>query len=807
MLPWLRCALAALTFSSFTLPASSISGQTAPDVVPPVAETSTDVPYPAGASGDVSVAVELVIEKDGSVSSATVIEGEEPFAEAARTAALGWRFTPARRADAPIRARILARVHFRQEEVAPPASETATKSEAPAPGGSSGVRTAKPAIAPPPAQTLEIVVRGERRELGQTTIPSEEVREMPGAFGDPFRAIEALPGVAPIISGFPYFYVRGAPPNNNGYFVDGVRVPFLFHLGLGEGVIHPGLIERVDFFPGAAPAKYGGAAGAVIVGQTRKPADRFHGEANLRLVDTGALVEAPLGEGGSALVAGRYGYPGLVLSEIASDVHISYWDYQTRVGVRFGEHHTVSVFAFGSHDYLALGEGDDREEQLVSDFHRLDLRYDHETDAGRVRVGVTGGYDSQGAQPSYISNRSLAARVELERQLLPSVRWLAGIDGSFDKYGFRQTEDAEFDRLEPPSSANPPPENLRWGGHVGVALELGSRVELIPSVRFDLYRTTRADPTAGNRRVTTQVPALDPRFAARVELSPAIALISTAGLSHQYPSLRVGEIPAPMLTVPGFPLGRDKLQSAAQLTQGVELSLPADIAGSVTGFFSRFDGLTDLTADCFQLVPGMTMTMGEGPPDFPFVCPNQEPARGHAYGVEVLFRRPITQRWSGLISYTLSRSVRSAHFITKQGEDTVARVPSDNDRTHVLNALSGYDFGRGYRASARFLFFTGEPYSQRDGEIPIPPYNGFRLPAFHRFDVRFEKRWSLGEDSFIAFVLEGMNVTLQKQSGGLDCRGTFQQTSPGSGGSSTIECSPAMIGPITIPSVGVEAFF
>lgn len=807
MLRLLRCALAALTFASFTLSAPSARGQSPPAVVvPPVAETSTDVPYPSGAEGDASVQLELVIEKDGSVSSATVLEGVAPFAEPARVAALGWRFTPARRGDEPIRARITARVHFRQEEIAPPATEGTTQGgSAPQKAPATVPAAAPDAPPPPPAAALEIVVRGERRELGQTTLASEDVREMPGAFGDPFRAIEALPGVAPIISGFPYFYVRGAPPNNNGYFIDGVRVPFLFHLGLAEGVIHPGLIERVDFFPGAAPAKYGGAAGAVIVGQTREPADEFHGEANLRLVDAGALIEAPLGEGGSALVAGRYGYPGPVLSAVSPEVVISYWDYQARAALRFGGRHTLSVFAFGSHDYLASGQGADREEQLVSDFHRLDLRYDDESDSGRVRVAVTGGYDSQGAQPTYISNRSLGARLELERVLAPEVRWIGGIDGSFDQYGFRQTAEAEFDELEPPSSASPAPQNLRWGAHVGFAFQIGASVELIPSVRFDLYRTTRTDP-ATERRVTMQVPAVDPRFAARVELSRSVALISTAGLSHQYPSLRVGEIPAPLLTVPGFQLNSDKLQSSAQLTQGVELSLPGSIEGSITGFLARFEGLTDLTSGCFQLIPGMTMGTGEGPPNFPFVCPNQEPVTGQAYGVEVLFRRPITKRWSGLVSYTLSRSVRNAHFITPDGDRVVARVAGDNDRTHVLNALTGFDFGRGYRASGRFMYFTGEPYSKRDGEIPIPPYHGFRQPDFYRIDVRLEKRWPLGKDGFIAIVLEGMNVTLQKQSAGLDCRGTLDR-SVGGGTSSTTTCSPAMIGPITIPSLGVEAFF
>ena len=159
----------------------------------------------------------------------------------------------------------------------------------------------------------EVDVHGTRREIGQTTLSATDVREMPGAFGDPFRAIEALPGVAPVVSGLPFFYIRGAPPNDNAYYVDGIRVPLLFHVGIGEGVIHPALIDRVDFYPGAAPAAYGGSAGAVINGQTRDPAATPHGEANVRLIDAGALVESPLDDG-----AGAPSSPGATATRVRS---------------------------------------------------------------------------------------------------------------------------------------------------------------------------------------------------------------------------------------------------------------------------------------------------------------------------------------------------------------------------------------------------------------------------------------------------------------------------------------------------------
>jgi hypothetical protein len=168
-----------------------------------------------------------------------------------------------------------------------------------------------------------------------------------------------------------------------------------------------------------------------------------------------------------------------------------------------------------------------------------------------------------------------------------------------------------------------------------------------------------------------------------------------------------------------------------------------------------------------------------------------------------LARRALSNRLSGWLSYTLSRSTRETHFVTPHGATTLVSVPSEFDRTHVLNAVLAYDLGRHWRAGTRFVFYTGTPFSALSGNIPVPPYNAYRDPPFFRFDVRLEKRWELGANSSIAFVLEGQNVTLSKESTGLgtNCEGNVTPA----GGTNT--CTRATFGPITIPSVGVEAFF
>lgn len=776
----MRCALLIV----FVALAAEARGEPGP--TPPIALGGMEVPYPDGASGDAEVTLELVVEVDGAVSSVVVVAGDEPFAGVARSAASQWRFTPAQRDGAPVTARIRARVAFH------PVATTVKSPNSP--------RFAGGPEPTPDERPLEVTVRGRRREAGQTTLSDAEVRGLPGAFGDAFRAVEALPGVVPLVSGFPYFFIRGAPPNDNGYYVDGVRVPFLFHIGIGQAVIHPGVIDRVDFFPGAAPAAYGGVAGAIIAGQLKEPA-ALHGEANLRLIDAGALLESPLANNrGSVLVAGRYGYPGPILGAITPGLDLSYWDYQTRVTWRLTDSDTLGLFAFGSHDHLVTPSpsGDptaQSNEQMFSEFHRIDLRYDHALSEGRLRIALTGGHDRQGAAPTYIKDNSAAARLEVETRMSSAfpLRIRGGASARLDAYGFTQNPTRPNDPPVP-STADPPPTNLAVGAYADVTWQVGSRLELTPGARFDLFGSSRATAPGADTKVSTSVPAFDPRLSARVTVTPSIALLSALAMAHQYPALRVGSLPAPAVTVPGFPGGARQLQTAVQASQGIEIGLPADIVVTATGFLTRLSGLTDLTNMCIENgggAPGVAPT---------YVCPDSQPVTGHAYGLEILARRPLSKRLSGWLSYTLSRSTRDARFLTADGGVVSATVPSDADRTHVLNAVLALELGARWRVGGRGLFYSGSPYSRLEGVIPVPPYNAYRTPSFFRLDVRLEKRWRLGNSGSLAFVVEGQNVTLSTEYSGqaLNC-----MDSPGVATS----CKLGKIGPITLPSIGLEAFF
>jgi len=688
-------------------------------------------------------------------------------------------------------------------EEAPAAAEPASADAAPA-ADSIGPPT------PPPPREEQVEVRGRRgTKAGQTSFRADEVRQIPGAFGDAFRVVEVLPGVTPMLSGLPFYFVRGAPPGNNGYYLDGVRIPLLYHAGAGPSVVHPGLVDRVDFYPGGYPARFGRFAGGILSGDTRRPADELHGEGNIRLFDAGALVETPfLDNRGTALVAGRYSYTAALISLAAPEAVLDYWDYQARVTYKLGEKDTIGVFAFGSYDYF--GEKRRGEEQprtaFATQFHRIDARWDHELpNRGRMRTAFTVGSDQTGTEDlSGVRDRMLAARVYVEQPVGRDVIVRGGTDVTFDHYdllpGNRRQARSEQASLYPPRN------DLVAGVHLDAVIQVTPRWELTPGMRLDQFSsardltgTTRAEQRrSGNAAIV----AFDPRLLSRLKLSKAVTFISTFGLSHQPPAFFV--------PIPGLQLGRlaGGLQTSIQASQGIEVALPLGFTLTPTAFYHRYLGLTDFATTC-----GDT---GNG--DFDEVECIDQRVRGRTVGFELLLRRSLTARLTGWVAYTLSRTTRETSIATPldlapDAFDAIGRrptrvvrqeIPGDFDRTHVLNVVGAYDLGAGWRAGARFFFYTGRPYTRRVYGFPVPPFNQERFPAFYRIDGRIEKAWRIGEKGRISFIIEWLNLTLRKEATSVDCtpNGDFDLERVTNG-----PCTFEEIGPITIPSLGVEGSF
>lgn len=133
---------------------------------PPHVLEHVDPVYPPAklAEGiDTTVVLLITVEKDGSVSDATVAEsGGVDFDEAALAAARRWRFSPASRGGAPIRARIRVPFHFapgphEAPHAEPPAEPRGVAGAPPQPPAAGKAQRPEPPP-PPPAELSQGVI-------------------------------------------------------------------------------------------------------------------------------------------------------------------------------------------------------------------------------------------------------------------------------------------------------------------------------------------------------------------------------------------------------------------------------------------------------------------------------------------------------------------------------------------------------------------------------------------------------------------------------------------------------------------------
>ncbi len=700
----------------------------------------TSVDTPLEPTRRVAVLLEFVVNERGRVEDARLLEGPEPFARAALEAASEFTFEPARLRGQATAARIRFLVRF--EPKAP--VETSTPKAA-TPQRSNG-RLPRPAAQP--SEPLEVVVTAMRPAYTTGVITRSEAREIPGTFGDPLRAIESSAGVTPIFSGVPFFFVRGAPPGNVGFYLDGVRVPLLYHAILGPSVVHPAIIDHVELHRGAPPAQFGRYAGAIVNAETRKPLGRAGGEGNVRVFDAGALVETPFADGrGHVLLGGRYSYTGLLVS-LLSNVQAAYWDYQTRVDYQTSRHGKIGVFAFGAYDRAAAQDGA-AERGGGLQFHRVDLRYDIDSTNATTRIAVTTGYDRTGSPSGALTAQTVAFRSLTQQRLLKNLSLTYGSDVTLDSYALR----IDKATAEAPDLAKLFPNRTDVQGSVFAQLEYAPTAwaTLSPGLRADAYRIAGATATG-----------IDPRFATTLHPHRNIYTSYSIGVSNQPPNF-IPQVPAASVgTLQGG------LQRSISMSTTVGAHLPKDFGASVTAFRAEYYNLLD--------------PIGRDK-DWSF-DPNSlsHRERGMAYGLEFELRRAMTRRIGGFLAATLSRTERSSGM---------RESLSAFDRPLVLSAALGIDLGYRIRVGARLAYYSGIPGRVFEGAVAKFDASQ-RSSGYYRADLRIERRWPIAGRGYWALVAEMLNATMSKEITSRNC--------------GTLGCTNEVSGPLAIPSVGFEIY-
>ncbi|MBZ4422315.1 TonB-dependent receptor domain-containing protein [Myxococcus sp. RHSTA-1-4] len=814
---------------------------------PPRRVADSPAAWPEGLWGAASeVKLVLLVDEQGAVTEVKVVEPSEyePLNEAALKAAPGLRFTPATLSGRPVAVRIefvyrfeppaeqytlpgRIRGEVRARGTRRPLKDAALfvdGSEGPSslvdeqgrfdlevPAGAHRITVRAPGHQPftfeetvMGGQSLEVVYRLQpgqvnpyetvvrddrpRTEVTRITLREQELREVPGTQGDPFRVVMLMPGVASVASGLGYPVVRGGQPAATGYFLDGVRVPMLYHLLLGPAVVHPDFIDTIDFYPGSPPVQYGRVLGGAVEGRLSRPReDRLHATVYADLINAGGFIEYPFEKTGTSVtVAGRYSYTGLLIplayaifnDEEDHPLHAGFWDYQLRVEQKLGEGR-LRLFALGSSDDAGESSGDyegGMGGSIVSRFHRVDLRGTHPLAGGEGELGLTVGLDEVGLegirtleQPDGkllpmkvgvygLDQLTFSARAGWKRRLSDALEVHAGGDVEHRRVATTTTGTARPPGWRPSDEAHPlkQPSSLGTfsGAFAAVTWRPSERWMVLPGARVDAYHLVPG---------ITHV-AVEPRLSVRHALTETLTLKGGAGLFHQPPTVLLH---LPAMDVSGLRYG---LQEGAQFDVGAE--------------WKAAEGL-ELTADAFYNPLSRTVEF-----DVKQVLENRQRrgllrgdpvASGYAYGLDLMARHPLGGNWFGWVTYSFLQSKRHKQF-PRYNDDTTVRETAEADlpfafeQAHVFNAALSYKLRNNWTLGTVLHFNTGRPES---GEISSVTQRGTqignqrtwvredadqvsRLRPFFRVDFRAAKSWAM-DDFNLEASLDVLNLSLQQE--------------------------------------------
>ncbi|MCI0669822.1 MAG: TonB family protein [Myxococcaceae bacterium] len=835
-----------------------------PGLTPPTLLADAPAAYPPelaadGVAGE--VVLEVVVDAEGEVELAEVVRSNHPlFTTAALHAAPRLRFIPARLDGAPVPVRLAFTYRFEAPaQVAAPAHRPTGRlvgtvrtrgNRRPVPGalvrvgGENGAPVETDAEGgfalelPEGTHTLEVVAQGhlaarfeevlrageqvevvyglepahlaayetvvrgtrERTEVSRVRLAGVEAREVAGAMGDPFRVVMLMPGVSSVMSGLPYPVVRGTQPAATGYFVDGVRVPMLFHSLLGPAVVHPDFLDGLDFMPGTAPARYGRLTGGVVEGRVSRPQGKgLHATGYADLVNAGLFASYPFRETGtSASAAGRISYTPLLAMGLAEgltrgegQVVLDFYDYQGRVGQKLGAGE-LQLLAFGASDTAGVRVDEEGGSTVLQStrFHRVDLRHRTPLGPGTLEAGLTWGMDqavTEGLTETalgalgltmQVGQMSVVGRLGYALPLAEGVTLSVGADLD------RRTAEAGVVRreLEPqPANLNRVPKvrEVREVQPLAEVLFSGAWTELSHSA-WDGWTLTPGLRVDGYRLLAgSMFFAVEPRLAVRRRLGDAFTLKGGAGLYHQPPTTL---IQLPVLDLAGLSSG---LQESWQGALGAEWHVLRGLEVSADVYLNRltrtveFDPLAERTPLAPEGGASAEEPLREQLPS----AADSPAGDGWSYGLELMVRHPLGDNWFGWVSYTLSRSMRRETFPRYDAAGHVVsedrrEVPFTYDQTHVLNLALSFQLPGSVTAGTTVHFNTGRPEfgtmgaSRQAHTLEPDDFGGSwrpvdrdrvgRLPYFVRMDLRVAKAFAFDEFALEAY-LDFLNVTFSRE--------------------------------------------
>jgi len=651
-------------------------------------------------------------------------------------------------------------------------------------------------------QTMEVVP-----EAAQIRLSPRQIATLPSVGEvDIFRALQLLPGISGVNDGSSGLYVRGGTPDQNLVLFDGMTIYHVDHFFGFISAFNTDAVKDVRVFKGGFPAKFGGRTSSIVELTGKSGSfDNFQAGGSLNLLSGSAIVQAPISGRGAWLLSLRRSYTDFIKSGLYDKIYASITGQNksgegtttpNNTGPGGGPPGLQSIAATPDFYYYDLNSKltyslSGRDRAALSFYSGRD-NLDQSQDLGNLQFR-RGGPPNVGQTPQRVGSENLTewgnlgasgnwSRVWSDRlysSLLAaysnyssdSRRGLnAGGDNAntiFRAFGSSEKNDVRdltlrFDNEWQLHRAH----RLEFGTwlsrtNVQVAFTANDTIDILTrdneAEQAEFYLQDKwqvfqpLELTLGIRATNyqpTRTTYYEPRASLRLNLRRGLSLKGAWGEYHQFVNRITNEnvlegnrdfwLLADERLKPSF--AEHKILGATYENFNYIFDVEA--------YHKNLDGVAEFSQR-FRRSPEQRSE------DLFFL------GTGVAKGIEFLAQKK-TGKLNGWASYTLAK-VQYQISPFNNGEP----YPANQDRRHEVKLVGNYGFGK-WNLAATWVLATGAPYTAPESQyavklldgssrsyIHVGEKNGNRLPAYHRMDVSFSRKfnstwfdWDLGISVF-----------------------------------------------------------
>lgn len=607
--------------------------------------------------------------------------------------------------------------------------------------------------------------------LSTQRLTTEEIKSNPGGNFDISRVVQALPGVGTTSGGGGFrndIIIRGGAPNENVYYLDGIEIPVINHFstqgsaGGPTGILNVSFIEDVTLSSSAFEARYDNALASVFTFKQRNGnSERFQGNVRLSGTELATTFETPIGEKTTLLLSARRSYLQFLFKLIDLPIRPNYWDFQYKVTHKFNEKTTLTAIGVGAIDEFTFEvpkESTPETEYILRSNPSIN-QWNYTTGFVLKRL-VKDGFINVALSRNMFDNRLdqfedrkeseefrtlLLESQEIENKLRIDVnkskngwKYSYGLVGQYVKFNNdifskirKELRDSTGNILQPEVllNYNSAIDFFKYGffGQVSKII-LNNKVGVSFGIRSDMNTFMET----GNNPLKT----LSPRLSASYYLDDKWSINGSVGRYFKIP----------IYTVLGFQnengdfvnKSNDYI-SSTHYVLGTEFLPRTSTRFTVEGFYKKYANYPVSVRD------GISLANQGG--NFGSIGNEQVASigEGRAYGAEFSFQQKLVSKIYAVFSYTFVRS----EFSGTNGK----LISSAWDNGHLISAILGRKFGKGWEMGLKYRFAAGSPYtpfdllaSQRNylsigtGIVDNSQLNSKRLSNFSQFDFRIDKK-------------------------------------------------------------------